>query len=51
MIGRLNVGYLFCLLEFAMTWIIAIIYTHKSNTYFDPLTREVLAEITQGAKR
>lgn len=50
-LGRLNVGYLFCLLEFAMTWAIAIIYTHRSNTYFDPLTKEVLAEITQGAAR
>lgn len=48
-VGRLNVGYFFCLLEFAMTWSIAIIYTHKSNTYFDPLTKEVLAEIAQGA--
>jgi uncharacterized membrane protein (DUF485 family) len=50
LVGRLNVGYFFCLLEFAMTWAIALIYTHKSNTYFDPLTKEVLAEITQGVK-
>jgi len=49
-LGRLNVGYFFCLLEFAMTWAIALIYTHKSNTYFDPLTKEVLAEINQGVK-
>lgn len=48
-LGRLNVGYLFCLSEFAMTWAIALIYTHKSNTFFDPLTKEVLAEINQGA--
>ena len=49
-LGRLNISYFFCLFEFAMTWAIAIIYTQKSNTYFDPLTKEVLAEITQGAK-
>ncbi len=48
-LGRLNLGYFFCLFEFAMTWAIAIIYTHKSNTYFDPLTKEVLVDITQGA--
>lgn len=48
-LGRLNIGYFFCLFEFAMTWAIAIIYTHKSNTYFDPLTKEVLVDITQGA--
>jgi uncharacterized membrane protein (DUF485 family) len=48
-LGRLNLGYFFCLFEFAMTWAIALIYTHKSNTYFDPLTKEVLVNITQGA--
>lgn len=49
-IGRLNICYFFCLFEFAMTWAIAIYYTHKSNTYFDPLTKEVLAEINGGAQ-
>lgn len=49
-LGRLNFGYFFCLFEFGMTWAIAIIYTHKSNTYFDPLTQDVLKEIVQGAK-
>jgi uncharacterized membrane protein (DUF485 family) len=43
--GRLNVCYFFCMLEFVMIWGIAAYYTHKSNTYFDPLTEEVLAEI------
>ncbi|WP_243375350.1 DUF485 domain-containing protein [Geotalea sp. SG265] len=46
--GRLNVTYFFCLFEFAMTWAIAIIYTHRSNTYFDPLTKEVLSDIARG---
>lgn len=47
--GRLNFCYFFCLFEFAMTWAIALYYTHKSNTYFDPLTKEVLAEMAEGA--
>lgn len=48
--GRLNVCYFFCLFEFAMTWAIALYYTHKSNSYFDPLTREVLEEIAKGER-
>ncbi len=45
--GRLNFFYFFCLFEFAMIWIIALYYTHKSNTYFDPLTKEVLEQISE----
>ena len=48
LIGRLNVCYFFCLFEFAMTWAIALYYTYKTNNYFDPLTKEVLAEINKG---
>ena len=48
LLGRLNVTYFFCLFEFAMTWAIAIYYTYKSNTYFDRLTKEVLADINEG---
>ncbi len=44
-LGRLNFGYFFCLFEFAMVWAIALYYTHKANTYFDPLTKEVVARI------
>ncbi|ACM18547.1 protein of unknown function DUF485 [Geotalea daltonii FRC-32] len=50
LLGRLNVTYFFCLFEFIMTWAIAIIYTHRSNTYFDPLTKEVLADINGGGQ-
>ena len=49
-LGRLNVCYFFCLFEFAMIWGIAFYYTHKSNTYFDPLIKEVLIEFTEGAQ-
>ena len=48
-LGRLNFGYFFCMFEFAMIWAIALYYTHKSNTYFDPLTKEVVAEIAKEA--
>ena len=49
-LGRLNFCYFFCLFEFAMIWGIAFYYTYKSNTYFDPLIREVLIEFTEGAQ-
>ena len=49
-LGRLNFFYFFCLLEFAMIWGIAVFYAYKSNTYFDPLTKEVLAEIDKGVE-
>lgn len=51
LIGRLNVGYFFCLAEFAMIWVIALYYTRKTNRYFDPLTKQVVAEIEQEAKK
>jgi len=47
--GRLNFGYFFCLFEFAMIWAIALFYTYKTNSYFDPLTREAVAEIAKEA--
>lgn len=49
-LGRLNFCYFFCLFEFAMIWGIALYYTHKTNTYFDPLLEEVLAEFNEGTK-
>ena len=47
LLGRLNFGYFFCLFEFAMIWAIALYYTRKTNSYFDPLTKEVVDEITR----
>ncbi|HTG82134.1 MAG TPA: DUF485 domain-containing protein [Geobacteraceae bacterium] len=46
-IGRLNVGYFFSLFEFFFFWAIAVYYSHRSNTCFDPLTKEVLDEISR----
>jgi len=48
-LGRLNFCYFFCLFEFAMIWGIAFYYTRKSNSYFDPLIKEVLIEFSEGA--
>lgn len=50
-LGRLNFGYFFCLFEFVMIWAIALIYTYKTNTYFDPLTKEVVAEIEKEVRK
>ena len=47
-LGRINFAYLFCLYQFVMTWAIALYYTHRSNSEFDPLTKEVLAVIERG---
>ncbi len=46
--GRMNFAYFFCLYQFVMTWAIALYYTHRSNTEFDPLTKEVLTMIEKG---
>jgi len=44
-LGRLNFGFFFCLFEFALIWGIAFHYSRKSDAVFDPLTKEVVAEI------
>lgn len=51
LLGRLNVGYFLCLLEFGVIWGIALYYTRKSNAVFDPLTREVVEEIRREVAR
>lgn len=45
--GRLNFGYLFCLFQFVLAWGIAIYYTRKSNSEFDPLMEELLDHINK----
>lgn len=47
-IGRMNVGYIYCLYQFFMTVAIAIYYTYRTNRDFDPLTKTVLEEIVGG---
>lgn len=51
LLGRLNVGYFFCLLEFALIWGIALYYARKSNAVFDPMTREVVELISREVAR
>jgi uncharacterized membrane protein (DUF485 family) len=50
-IGRVNIGYLFCVCEFFMTIAIAMYYTFRTSKDFDPLTRELLDEIEKGEAR
>ena len=50
-VGRMNLGYLFCMVEFLMTIAIAIYYTYRTSRDFDPLTEELLSEIRKGEKQ
>lgn len=44
-LGRINVGYLFALSQFFVSWGIAMYYAHVANKDFDRLTRELVADI------
>ena len=45
-IGPVNVGYLFALSQFFVSWGIALYYAHVANKDFDRLTRELVDELT-----
>ncbi len=47
-LGRMNVGYMFCLFQFFMTIAIGIYYTYRTGKDFDPLTKELLDEVQKG---
>lgn len=47
-VGRVNFGYLFCMLQFVLAWAIAIHYTRRCNKEFDPLSDELLNLIQKG---
>jgi uncharacterized membrane protein (DUF485 family) len=47
-IGRMNIGYLFCISQFFMTIAIGIYYTYRTGKDFDPLTQTLLDEIREG---
>lgn len=47
-IGRMNIGYLFCISQFFMTIGIAIYYAYRTGKDFDPLTKTLLDEIQKG---
>ena len=50
-IGRMNLGYVFCLVQFFVTVAIGVYYTYITNEVFDPLTRELLEELEPGGSR
>ena len=43
--GPVNVGILFAMSEFVVAWTIAFIYSHKANTEFDAMTRQIIAQL------
>lgn len=47
-IERMNVGYLFCMVQFFTMVIIAVYYMYRANKTFDPLTKELLEDIKRG---
>ena len=47
-IGRMNIGYLFCMVQFFTMIVIAVYYMYRTNKTFDPLTRELLEEVQKG---
>ena len=47
-IERMNIGYVFCMIQFFTMIFIAIYYMYRTNKTFDPLTRELLADVQRG---
>ena len=50
-LGRMNCAYVLCVMQFIIMIVIAIYYTYRANTYFDPLTKELLDEIHNGGPK
>jgi len=44
-LGEINFCFAFSLLQFVVSWGIAIFYAHKANKDFDRLTNELIAEL------
>jgi uncharacterized membrane protein (DUF485 family) len=44
--GVINIGLLFALSQFILTWLVAVIYGRKSSRDFDVLAAQVLAEFS-----
>jgi uncharacterized membrane protein (DUF485 family) len=44
-LGRMNIGYIFCISQFFMTIAIGIYYTYRTGKDFDPLTKALLDNI------
>jgi len=44
-VGPVNIGYLFALSQFFISWGIALYYSHIANKDFDRLTRELVDDL------
>lgn len=47
-IGRMNVGYVFCMFQFVLMIAILAYYTIRANNYFDPLKKDLINDIERG---
>lgn len=48
-IGAFNLGYLLIALNYLLSWFLAIIYVRVSGGVFDPISREAVTQLTDGA--
>ena len=46
-IGHINIAYLFALSQFVMAWLLAWLYSRKSNNVFDQLVARVIERAKQ----
>ena len=47
-IGSVNLGFLLIALNYALSWVLAIVYGRVANDVFDPLAAKAAAEIRAG---
>jgi uncharacterized membrane protein (DUF485 family) len=46
--GVVNVGLLFALAQFVVTWLVALVYSRRAGSEFDRLAREIAADYEPG---
>ena len=49
--GAVNVGLLFALAEFAVAWLVALVYSRRAGGEFDRLAREIAADYERSGVR
>jgi uncharacterized membrane protein (DUF485 family) len=47
-LGRMNIGYLFCLSQFFLTIALGVYYIRRTGRDFDPLTKKLIENIQEG---
>lgn len=47
-LGRINIGYAFCVFNFFSTAVVAYYYAYKAGSDFDPKSREFVDELVNG---